>query len=162
MSQGIDAGRFRRVLGRVPTAVTVTTADTPNGPVGLVIGSFVSVSLSPPLVGLFVDKQSTSWPHIASAGSFAVNVLGHDQHELCARFARSGGDKFEGLRWTPSSLGHPLLPGATAWIECGLHEVHEIGDHFLAVGRVLDLAEADAPHPLVFHKGTLRVLAATT
>lgn len=158
----IDPLRMRQVLAQVPTAVTVLTAMTPEGPAGVVIGSFVSISLNPPLVGAFADEKSTTWPRIAPTGSFAINVLADDQHELCARFATSGGDKFRGLQWTSSPQGHPLLPGTVAWLDCALHDVHKLGDHFLAIGRVLDLGGQAAARPLIFHRGSLRQLAAAS
>ena len=54
-----DPGRFRHVLGHYPTGVTVVTAKEPDGtPVGMVIGSFTSVSLDPPLVAFFPGCSS--------------------------------------------------------------------------------------------------------
>lgn len=158
----LDPTRLRQALRRVPTTVTVVTASTEGGPFGLVVGSFVSISLRPPLVGIFLGDASTTWPRIRAAGRFAVNVLAHDQKELCARFARSGGtEKFHGVRWRPSPSGSPLLPGVSTWLDCRLEDVSRVGDHHLAVGRVLDLADpaADAVDPLIFHGGSLHTLA---
>ena len=61
----IDPARFRSVLGHYPTGVCVVTG-CPEGDraVGLVVGSFTSVSLDPPLVGFFAGNWSTSWPLI--------------------------------------------------------------------------------------------------
>lgn len=155
----VDPARFRRVLGQVPTPVTVVTAATPDGPAGLVVGSFVSVSLEPPLVGIFVDRSSASWPAIRRTGSFAVNVLAHDQQDVCARFARrGGGNKFAGLTWDTTPQGHPLLPGVATWIDCRLRHDQQVGDHYFVVGRVLELSDSDGAPPLVFHRGVLRGL----
>ena len=155
----LDPETFRRALGRVPTSVSVIAAGTSDGPAGLVVGSLVSVSLVPPLVGIFISDTSTSWPRIEAAGAFTVNVLAHDQRDLCARFARPGGAKFQGLTWRTSPLGNPLLPGVTGWIDCTLREVLRIGDHWLAVGHVECAGEGDGGPPLVHHKGLLRALA---
>ncbi|GAA2789575.1 flavin reductase family protein [Saccharopolyspora taberi] len=151
----LDPVWFRRVLGRLPTGVTVVTASTGDGPVGMVVGTFTSVSLHPPLVGMFIDRDSSSWPRIESAGTFTANVLAAEQRELCKRFSARGTDRFRGLRWQPSTLGNPVLPGVTGWIDCALDEIRGVGDHVLVVGRVVDLAEADAEDPLVFHRGAL-------
>ncbi|MFF3375344.1 flavin reductase family protein [Streptomyces sp. NPDC002680] len=149
---------LRQVLGHVPTAVTVVTAATESGPAGLVVGSFVSVSLTPPLVGIFVDERSTSWPSMSGAGSFTVNVLAHDQRELCARFAHSGGAKFAGLSWWESPHGNPVLPGTTAWLDCVVQQIQRLGDHYFAVGEVVGLGMGDAVPPMVFHRGALRTV----
>ncbi|WP_437083656.1 flavin reductase family protein [Streptomyces sp. enrichment culture] len=156
----VDGARLRRALSAVPTCVTVVSATDGEVPFGLVAGSFVSISLEPPLVGFFVAGSSTSWPHMARAGRFAVNVLAAGQDSLCVRFARSGGDKFTGVRWTRSALGNPLLPGAVLWIDCLLWETRVLGDHLLVVGRVVALEEPGSTTgvPLLFHGNSLRAL----
>ncbi|MDX3644936.1 flavin reductase family protein, partial [Streptomyces sp. MB09-02B] len=71
-------------------------------PAGFACQSFSALSLDPPLVVFMVGRTSTTWPRIARAGVFCVNVLGADQGELCRRFAVSGADKFAGLAHTPA------------------------------------------------------------
>lgn len=157
----VDSAQFRRVLGHVPTTVTVVTATTPNGPAGLVVGAFVSISLDPPLVGIFIDKKSSSGPAIWHGETFAVNVLAHDQQELCARFAKSGaedGDKFSGLVWSTTPQGNPLLAEVTAWIDCLVQEVQRLGDHYFIVAQVAGLDVANGAAPLIFHRGSLHTL----
>ena len=153
----IDSATFRRVLGHYPTGVCVVTAVEPEGgPVGVVVGSFTSVSLEPPLVAFFPDRGSSTWPRIERAGAFCVNVLAKDQHELCRKFSARGGDKFEGVAWHKSAGGSPILDGAVAWIDCSLYAVHEAGDHFIVLGLVGDL-EVHNPNesgPLLFYQGS--------
>jgi flavin reductase (DIM6/NTAB) family NADH-FMN oxidoreductase RutF len=148
-----DSARFRQVLGHFTTGVTVITAATDEGPVGLAVGSFASVSLDPPLVGFFPDKTSSSWPRIEAAGAFCVNVLGGDQEEVCRRFASKGDDKFAGLGWKPARSGAPLLDGVIAWIDCDIESVTDAGDHHFVLGRVRDLAVEHDGAPLLFFRG---------
>ena len=107
----IDSALFRSVLGAYPTGVVVVTAADADGERhGLVIGSFTSISLDPPLVGFFPDRRSRSWAAIAPIGRFCVNVLGDHQEELCRGFAVSGGNKFEGVDWHPAPVtGAPMI-----------------------------------------------------
>jgi flavin reductase (DIM6/NTAB) family NADH-FMN oxidoreductase RutF len=150
----IDGARFRQVLGHFATGVTVITADTADGPAGLAVGSFTSLSLEPPLVAFCPDKRSSSWPKIKEAGSFCVNILAEDQEALCRAFASKGRDKFRGVGWEPASTGSPRLTGVLAWIDCTIEAVHDGGDHEICVGRVkeLDVGE-DHEGPLVFYRG---------
>ena len=74
-----DSATFRQVLGHFPTGVVVIAADGSDGPVGMSIGSFGSVSLDPPLVGVFCGKTSSTWAKVEAAGKFAVNVLADDE-----------------------------------------------------------------------------------
>ena len=148
-----DSGRFRHVLGHFATGVAVITATGPSGPVGMVVSSFTSVSLEPPLVAFLPDRSSTSWPKIRAAGAFCVNILSAGQEELCAQFARKGIDKFAGVSWRPASSGAPILDGGMAWIDCELTQTFESGDHYIAIGRVLQLEAAEYGVPLVFFQG---------
>lgn len=148
-----DSSRFRHVLGHFATGVAVITAIGPSGPVGMVVSSFTSVSLEPPLVAFLPDQSSTSWPKIRAAGAFCVNILSAGQEELCAQFARKGIDKFAGVTWRAASSGAPILDGGMAWIDCELTQTFESGDHYIAIGRVLQLEAAEYGVPLVFFQG---------
>lgn len=162
MAVDVDPPTLRAVMAHVPSGVAVVTADTPAGPAGLTVGSFVSASLDPPLLGFLVQHTSTSWPLIAPRPSFCVNVLGEDATDLCAAFARSGsagGDKFAGVSWTPGPHGAPLLDGVVAWFECTPHAVQDAGDHLFVLGRVAHLGRGPTDRPLVFCHGRLQRLA---
>jgi flavin reductase (DIM6/NTAB) family NADH-FMN oxidoreductase RutF len=148
-----DGADFRRILGHYPTGVCAITAMRDGQPVGMVVGSFTSVSLDPPLVGFFPDRSSTTWPQIAAAGRFCVNVLADGQGEICRALAAKGDAKFAGIGFTLSALGAPIIDGVLAWIDCELHAVHEAGDHFIALGHVHDLDAHHAGEPMIFHKG---------
>jgi 3-hydroxy-9,10-secoandrosta-1,3,5(10)-triene-9,17-dione monooxygenase reductase component len=144
---------FRAVLGHVPTPVVVVTAMGDDGPLGLAIGSFTSVSLDPLLVGFFPARTSGSWAAMRGVGSFCVNVLADDQHDVCRTFATRGADRFAAVGWRPAPSGAPVLDDAVAWIDCALHQELDAGDHLLVLGLVtaLDLTR-DVP-ALVFHRG---------
>ncbi|MFC8951219.1 flavin reductase family protein [Streptomyces sp. NPDC057101] len=150
----VDPAEFRRVLGHFASGVTIVTALDADGPVGFACQSFASLSLDPPLVAFMVARTSTTWPRIAAAGTFCVNVLGAGQAGLCRAFAVSGADKFAGVAWTPAPVtGSPLLPSAPAWIDCTITTVHTGGDHLIVVGRVESLDTTNEDAPLLFHRG---------
>jgi len=149
-----DARKFRDVLGCYPTGVCVVTAQDAGGRrLGLVVGSFTSISLDPPLVGFLPDKQSQTWPAIEQTGRFCVNVLGSHQLDLCRRFSAKGDDKFGDLAHCASPSGQPLLDDALAWIDCTIERVLEIGDHWLVVGAVEALGTQENQSPLLFFRG---------
>lgn len=150
----ISAAEYRHTLGHYPTGVCViTSTHHSHGPVGLVVGSFSSVSLEPPMVGFFPAVSSTSWPRIEATGRFVVNVLSRNQEGLCQRFAAKGGDKFAGLSYQLNERGLPVLDGVVAWIDCTLHAVHEAGDHVLVLGGVNALRIESSAQPLIFCRG---------
>jgi flavin reductase (DIM6/NTAB) family NADH-FMN oxidoreductase RutF len=150
----IDALRFRKVLGQFPTGVViVAAADAEGRPVGMSVGSFTSVSLDPPLVAFLPARSSTSWPRIAPAGRFCINVLAGEQEALCRAFAVSGADKFRDVTWRPAPSGSPIVEGSLAWIDCDLERVDEAGDHYIVLGRVRALEVENPSAPLIFFQG---------
>ena len=153
------ARRFRDVLGRFASGVTVVTGMSNGAPVGMTCQSFSSVSLEPPLVVFIPAKSSRAWPQIQRSGKFCVNFLAADQAGLSNTMASRGVDKFADVKWTPSpETGSPVLDGALAQVDCSIHAVHEAGDHYLVVGRVLDLVAHDdgEREPLLFYRGEYR------
>jgi flavin reductase (DIM6/NTAB) family NADH-FMN oxidoreductase RutF len=153
-SAAVDGPRFRQVLGHFATGVTVITAAGPDGPAGLCVGSFASVSLDPPLVAFFAAKSSNSYPKIEAAGHYCVNVLAEDQEEIARIFAAKTEDKFTGIGWRPAGrTGAPVLNGCLAWIDCEIDAIHEAGDHWIVVGRVIELEIVHEGGPLVFFRG---------
>ena len=98
--------------------------------------------------------SSTSYPLIEAAGHFCVNILAEDQEEIARVFADKGDDKFSGIGWRPSVVTRaPVINDVLAWIDCEIDAIHEAGDHWIVVGRVLDLEIGHEGGPLVFFRG---------
>ncbi len=154
MTKTIEPALFRETLGHYPTGVAVVTAVAQNGkPAGMVVGSFSSVSLDPPLIAFFPATNSGSFEHLRTARTFCVNVLASDQEPLCRRMATGGASKFDGVRWRPGPLGSPILDGAVSWIECSFEDIREAGDHYVVLGRVRELSVERSTLPLLFFQG---------
>ncbi|HTW15327.1 MAG TPA: flavin reductase [Nocardioides sp.] len=150
----VDQQQLRQVLGHYPTGVTVITAVDEHGePSGMVLGSFTSVSLDPPLVAYLPQKTSSSYARLRSSTSFCVNVLSVDQEELCRRFASKADDKFRDVAWRPAPGGAPVLEGALAWLDCEVARTVDAGDHDIVLGRVRDLGLQGPGSPLLFFQG---------
>lgn len=146
----VDPLALRKTLSYFASGVTIVTAVNRGLPVGFTCQSFFSLSLDPPYVAIAPAKTSTSWPLIAEAGAFCVNILSESQVALARTFAVSGADKFDGVEWRSSpATSSPLLAGSVAWVDCSLELVHSAGDHELVVGRVLDQQSLGGA-PLVF------------
>ena len=144
---------FRRVLGHLPTGVTVVTAFGSSGPAALAANSVTSLSLDPPLILFCPARSSTTWPEIRRAGRFCVNVLAAHHQELSQQFATKGVDRFAGISCHERTSG-PGIDDAVAWIDAELEVEHDGGDHTIAVARVVGLAAAAELLPLVFFRGT--------
>ncbi len=154
-----EAKELRRVMGHFATGVTIITTKGSDGtPYGLTANAVSSLSLTPPLLLICVDKKAETFPHFHHSKRFNVNVLADDQHELSTRFAKSGGEKFAGVVHHLDAHGVPILGGIIAHLECTLVETFAGGDHVIHIGHV-EHATAAAGQPLLFFQGKYRQLA---
>lgn len=149
----VDGRLFRDVLGCYPTGVVIITAMVGGQPVGMVVGSFTSVSLDPPLIAYLPAKSSNSYSRLKGATAFCVNVLSKDQEVLCRQFASKSDDKFTGVSWSISAGGAPVLADCAAWIDCSTESIVDGGDHDIVLGRVRDLGSNERQSPLLFFQG---------
>ena len=150
----IDPKWYRQVLGQYPTGVCLIAATQADGtPIGMIVGSFTSVSLDPPLVAFFPDRGSGSWAKLSECRHFCVNILSAEQEEACRKLASRDPDKFAAIGYDRSPLGSPIVHGVVAWIDCELHRIEEAGDHFIVLGLVRGLEIAAGGLPLLFFQG---------
>lgn len=153
-NMAIESGDFRKVLGKYPTGVTLVSSKDDQGPFAMVIGSFGSVSLDPPLVQFMPAKESGTWSRIRKTGRYCVNVLGEDQLDLSNSFFNKDKDPFEAIHWSESTLGSPIIEGCVAWIDCLIGDVHEAGDHYIVIGEVQGIGATEKDEgPLLFLGG---------
>ena len=152
-TSAIDPFQFRQLLGHFATGVTVLTLTTPEGqPLGMTANSVSSVSLSPPLISVCVDREAEMHPVILQASEFVVNVLASDQEALARRFSDKHEDRFDGVGYHRSPEGLVLLDGALAHLVCALEATHPGGDHTIVLGRVVG-GTAHEGHPLLYYRG---------
>lgn len=157
----VDPDEFRTILGHFATGVTVVTAMVDGEPVGMAANAFSSVSLDPPLVLFCAAKSSSTWPEIEKTGSYAVNILGEHQAEVCRNFAtKPARERFADVAFHTAATGSPILSDSVAFVDCRIEAEHDAGDHTIVVGRVVELGQfqADLP-PLLFHRGAYPTLA---
>ena len=131
-----EDAHFREVLGHYPTGVAVVTTMTAEGPVGMAVNSFTSVSLAPPLVLFCPAAASTTWPVLRGPGTVAVNVLSASQEPVSRLFARRDVDRFASVDWVPGENGAPLLTDALGWLECSIGDEYPAGDHTIVTAQV--------------------------
>jgi flavin reductase (DIM6/NTAB) family NADH-FMN oxidoreductase RutF len=149
----VTADELRDVLRRQPTGIAVVTVDSAGGRLGLTVGTLVSLSLVPPLVGVAIARQAALHELLREAGGFGVSLLAAGQEAVAQHFARGV---------PPIALWHgiavregeraPLLEGAVGWLECAVAAEHETGDHTFFVGAV-DRAETGVNVPPLVRVG---------
>ncbi|MCI4362843.1 MAG: flavin reductase family protein [Thermoplasmata archaeon] len=149
-----DPARFRALMGRWATGVSVVTAEERGQPYGLTVNAFLSVSLHPPTLLVSLSNDADTTPVIARTGRFAVNLLAHDQRALSELFAKAlpGPEKFRELKVLPGREGVPLLEGTLGSLECRLVQAVPAADHQLLLGEVETIAEGRDELPLLFFR----------
>lgn len=150
---GIDPKVLRNALGHFATGVTIVTAQTDRGPVGITVNSFASVSLNPALVLWSIDRNGSRYEIFRHAEYYAIHVLRADQGDLAFKVVKNAGD-FGDLDLIQGDHGAPIIPECLAIFECQQTNVYRAGDHDIILGEVKSLRtmEGDA---LGFFKGQM-------
>ena len=153
LSREFDTPHFRHALSQFATGVTVVTTRLSDGTLlGLTASSFNSVSLEPPLVLWSLGNRASSMEAFTGNSHYVINVLAFDQVALAERFSSRIKNRFEGVDYTLSHTGHPILKGVSAWFECHNRSRYPEGDHVIFVGEV-ERCETHQKQELIFHDG---------
>lgn len=156
----INSRAFRQVMGLFATGVTVVTTTLHGEIYGMTANSVTSVSLDPLLVLICVQKEATWGEKLRQTSGFTINILAEDRADLSNYFAglwpaEASAPDFEFDLW----LSGGRLRGALGGVACEIAEFIEGGDHWIVIGRVVDLYRADSPaNPLLFYGGQYRRL----
>ena len=142
MSDGasVEGGNeLRELMTRFPHGVAVVTVSTGEQRLGLTVGSLVSLSLDPPLVGISISREAALHELLREAGGCAVSLLAAGQEWLAQHFARGAPPiaMWHGVATESSAGGAPLLVGALGWLECELRAEVQAGTHTFFVFSVL-------------------------
>ena len=157
MTTGDD---LRALMRRFPAGVAVVTVEVAGQKLGLTVGSLLSLSLDPPLVGIAVSRQAALHELLREAGGFVVNLLAGGQEWVAQHFARGVPPiaMWHGVATREGAAGAPLLVGALGWLECRVSAEHPAGDHTLFVGEVLSVELGEPAPPLVYLESGYRTL----
>ncbi len=150
----VDPHVFREVMGHYPTGVVVVTGrDTEGDILAMVVGTFNSVSLDPPLVSFMPMMTSRTFAKMRECSSLCINILGGEQEDIVLTIAQRWENKLDGIEWFPSPSGDPVLSESIAWIDTTIWNTVEAGDHWIVLCRVNDMAVANPVSPLIFFQG---------
>ncbi len=155
----VDAESFKQALASWASGVTIITSRHADHVHGMTVSAFCSVSLSPPLVMVCLDKASNTLELVEAAKVFSVNVLAQGQEELSYRFASKEYEdvRFEGLHCEQGTHGCPHIPGAVSTMDCRVVDTLDAGDHVIYIGEV-DAAQFTERPPLVYLRAAYRSL----
>ena len=145
---------LRAVMRRFPTGVAVVAVDAAGQRLGLTVGSLVTLSLDPPLVGFAISRQAALHELLREAGDFGVSLLAADQDSIAQHFARGVPPiaMWSGIA-VEAGEGAPLLSGAVGWLRGELRSETAAGTHTFFAGEVVEALDGPGSGALVRHEG---------
>ncbi|MGW0228781.1 flavin reductase family protein [Actinopolymorpha singaporensis] len=157
---------YKAAMARFASGVTIVTTCLDGVDHAMTASAFTSVSLSPPLVLVCVEKIARFHSAVLSVGTWGVSVLTDDSHQVATRLARRGRPlqgQLDGIPVHRGVTGAALLSTAAARLECRTVAVHDGGDHSIVVGEVVGTdAPADPAPALVYYAGGYHAVGART
>ncbi|MEV6068528.1 flavin reductase family protein [Nocardia sp. NPDC052001] len=154
----VDGADLRKTFAHFPSGVVAVCARIGGVPHGMVVSTFVPVSLDPPLVSLCVQYSSETWPRLEKASLLGLSLLGTEQQAAARSLSSRSGDRFRDVELRSGHGNAAFIAGASAWLEASVHEQVPAGDHAVVLLRVHRLTAHPDTEPLVFHRSGFRSL----
>jgi flavin reductase (DIM6/NTAB) family NADH-FMN oxidoreductase RutF len=146
-----DEVQLRKMLAGFPSGVVAVAALVDDQPAGMVVSSFTSVSLRPPLISICIARTSTTWPLLRDRPRLGISVLSDRQHALCGQLSARNADRFASVPWTCSADGAVLLDEAGTTLQSRVVDSLSAGDHDIVVLALIHAETRTQTTPLVFH-----------
>ncbi|MFI1914690.1 flavin reductase family protein [Nocardia sp. NPDC020380] len=154
----VDGTDLRRTFAHFPSGVVAVCARIGGVAHGLVVSTFVPVSLDPPLVSICMQYSSQTWPELEKASRLGLSLLDGEQREAALNLSSRTGDRFRNVDLRTGNGNAAFIAGATAWLETSVHAQVPAGDHAVVLLRVRRLSVRPESEPLVFHRSGFRAL----
>ncbi len=110
------------------------------------------ISYDHPLVMASVGKGHDTYPLIAGAKKFYVNILGISQIELARHFGRRKSATETDAHYFRQDRGQvlPILNDAIAYLECNVVGTYDAPDHTLFIAEVVNSEVLKDEEPLIY------------
>jgi len=155
----MDSDTFRRLLSRFASGIAIITARDGERDVGMTVSAFCSVSLSPPLVLICVDRRASMHELLLRHPKLGINIMASGNEAQSRRFAdKKETRRFEGVPCRRGESTVMLLDDAMAHLECQLVHHYETGDHTIFIAEVERGGMRECP-PLLYYRGRYAELA---
>ncbi len=128
----------------------------PGARTGLTATAVCSLSDTPPMLLVCVNRNASAHGPILAERAFSVNVLEAGQDSVATTFSGrtelAGEARFDDALWGTLQTGAPILTSALAGIDCRLGGHYETETHSIFVGHVVDAMTRDDGDPLVYFR----------
>lgn len=154
-SPQLSGNQLRTALANIPTSIINISALVESQPDGLIAGSFLGISLDPPLVAVSIQEHSSTWQRLKHSKELGISVLTEDHAHLVRQLAGPADKRYEKIDWF-SKGDAVFLDLASVHMRVSVDEEILIGDHILAVLKVHEASEFIEALPLIFHESRIR------
>ena len=157
----MDTTQFRNLMRHQAGAVTIIAVGKTGNRTGLTATAMCSLSDTPPMILICVNRNASAHSPIKAEKCFSVNVLAKSQLELAKRFSSKkleGEARFDPQAWMTMQTGAPVLKGSIASLDCELADEHAFETHSIFIGRVKDGHFDEKAEPMIYFRGDFRDL----
>lgn len=151
----MDERLFRDAMGKFATGITIVSINDNGNYTGMTVNAFMSISLTPKLIAISIDKQASMYDKLMNTKTFGVSVLQEQQKDLSMIFARQK-EKDREIEFVEQNEV-PVIKGALATLSCEVDQKVEAGDHTIFIANVTDVALEDGS-PVLYFGGKYRTI----
>ena len=132
-----------------PRNTIIVTCKEDNFKDAVTLSWHSPVSFDPFLYGIFLAKKRKSYEIINKSKEFCVNFITESQEELALFCGTKSGHNIDKFKEKPiekeecKTIDCPKIKDCSAYLECKVKEIIEVGDHFMVVGEVTKKVEGN-------------------
>lgn len=151
----MDDSTIARIMEQMSYGLYIIGSKGDGDVDGMLADWVMQVSFRPRLLAVAFENDAQTLRNLRAHSAFTVNVLSQEAHGMAVagRFAQPYFDekvrgrgttltrvhhKLEGVGYRLTAAGVPVLDDAMAWLACETEQFVGVGDHTLAVARVVD------------------------
>ncbi len=156
----IDNQEFKNTLKLWASGVSVVTAQSKEGELGMTATSFTSVSMDPPQILVCLNETTETGDAILENKKFAVNILTSAQEQVSNQFAggTSMDERFKNVAGHKGEVGVPVLDEALAIMECIVVNQFKAGTHWVVIGEIQQ-TRCNVGEPLLYFNSAYQKIA---
>lgn len=153
---------YRDAMAKFAGHVHIVTTNGAGGLRGATVTAACSVSDTPPIVLVCLNRENPKNEAFIVNGNFALNALAAQHEPLASAISGltrlSEADRFTLGQWDRISTGAPTLVDAVAVFDCELIDTKDLATHRVLFGKVTGLRIGDNLRPLIYHDRGYTVL----
>ena len=144
---------FRLAMRNWATGVSVVTTEYQGVRHGMTVNSFTSISLTPPLVLVSLERKTRTHGLVVKSGIFGITILSENQQSVSDCFAGRCGDhenRFANLETHTLVTGAPFIDGGLVYLDCRVVTTYNASTHTLVIGEVVASQLGKDDQPLIY------------